>query len=111
MSWGDHDNDLINKRLGTEQRLREQENKKAEQKPQTEDESVRHDLMMLERMSEYDISEKTKKFIQHILSLPKEKAEPMLINFIQGRTGSALLHYENKFVRKIITKSFNEQFS
>jgi len=106
MSWGDHDNDLINKKLGVEQRLKEQ----AKQKPQTEDESVKHDLMMLERMSEYDVSEKTKKFIQHILSLPKEKAEPMLINFIQGRTESALLHYENKFVRKIITKPFNEQF-
>lgn len=107
MSWGDHDNNLINKKLGVEQRLKEQ----AKQKPQTEDESVKHDLMMLERMSEYDVSEKTKKFIRHILSLPKEKAEPMLINFIQGRTGSALLHYENKFVRKITTNPFNEQFS
>jgi len=105
MSWGDHDGDLINKKTGFEQRSKQQANK---DKPKV-DESVEHSLMMLERISEYDISEKTKAFIQHILSLPKEKSETMLLNFIQGRTGSVLLHYENKYVRKVITKPFNEQ--
>lgn len=108
MSWGDHDNDLVNKKLGTEQRLKEQANK---DKPTKVDQSIEHSLMMLERITEYDISEKTKAFIRHILSLPKEKSEQMLVNFIQGRTGSVLLHYENKYGRKVTTKPFNEQFS
>ena len=107
MSWGDHDRDLIKKKLGVSERLKEVD----KQKVQIEDEGVKHDLMMLERVAEYDVSEKTRKFIQHIFSLPREKAEPMLINFIQSRTKNALLHYENKFVRNVTTTPFNEQFS
>lgn len=71
------------------------------------DPSIEHDIMMLERLEEYELSDETKKFIRHILSLPEDKREKMLFNYIQGRTGSVILHYENKYVRKIIDKKFS----
>jgi hypothetical protein len=73
----------------------------------SEKNDISHDLLMLERLQEYDCGEKTEKFLAHILSLNPDKALKLLRNYINGRTGSAIIHYENKYVRKIEQKPFD----
>ncbi len=99
MSWGDHDHDLINQKLGVKQRLEAEKNLTA--KPsKSEEDDIKHDFMMLERLSKYQITDKHMKIIHHIVEkVPDHNKEQMFKNYIQGLIGAAVMDYENQYVR------------
>lgn len=73
------------------------------------DAEIADDLMMLDRLKEFDLTEKDARLIRHLVGLPNGRGIPMLINWIQGRTGSCILHYDNKHVQKMPLTNFNER--
>jgi len=72
-------------------------------------EEVADDIALLDMLTEFELTEKDIKWVKHLIGLPNENGIQLLLNYIQARTGSCILHYENKFVRKVTTKKFNEQ--
>lgn len=99
MSFHDHETEEYNKRFGVNQRI--QDAKKHEP------DEIKDDLIFLDRMLEFDMSDKEIKWVTHILTLPN--AINHLVKYIQGRTGSAIAHYDNKFNKKMKLPKFNER--
>jgi hypothetical protein len=75
----------------------------------TRDAEIANDIMMLDRLKEFDLTEKEIRSVRHLVGLPDGRGIPFLINWIQGRTGSCILHYDNKHVQKMPLRNFNER--
>jgi hypothetical protein len=98
MSWGDHEQEEIKKKLGS--RVDPVPSKTLEQQ------SIERDLHMLDLMPQYEL--KNDKFIRHIMGMEdKDKALKMMERYINGRVGSAILHYDTRYVQKGHNNDFN----
>jgi hypothetical protein len=97
MSWGDHETEDIRKKLArpvsvTPEQLNKQE--------------IERDFRMLELLPQYDM--KDARIIEHVFKMEnKEAAMKMLKNYINSRVGSAILHYDTRYVRKKHENDFN----
>lgn len=114
MSFHNHDTDDYNKKYTPKERERatrfgENILKQGEKAQQSFDEDVKKDMLFLERMKEFDLTEKDVKAIKHFIGLPDGRGIQFLLNFIQARTGSAIAHYENKFINGMPLGNFNER--
>jgi hypothetical protein len=97
MSWGDHDQDEIRKKLARPVSLTPEQINKQE---------IDRDFHMLELLPQYHM--KDAKFVEHVLKMEnKEAALKMLRNYINSRIGSAILHYDTRYVRKKHENDFN----
>lgn len=91
MSWGDHDQEEIRKKINVEGR----------KESGKEDDDIAHDIEMLMRIGEYQITDKHIQFVNHVLTkAPENNRSNLLCNYFSGLIGSAILHYENKYHRK-----------
>lgn len=62
-------------------------------------------------LEEYDLKEKIAKMVKHVLDkVPETNKETMLVNFINSLMGSAILHHDNKYVKKLVVPDFKETF-
>lgn len=62
-------------------------------------------------LNEYDLSEKITKMVRHVLSnVPESNKEQFLVNYIKSLMGSAILHHDNKYVKKLPVPEFKETF-
>jgi len=111
MSYHNHDPEEKMPNRSGDKRLAENIEKDVKRAQQTRDAEVAHDMMMLERLSEFDLTEKDVRWIRHLVGLPDGRGIPVLVNWIQGRTGSCILHYDNKHIQKMPLKNFNERES
>jgi hypothetical protein len=67
-----------------------------------------YDFKLLE---EYDLKDKITKMVKHVLSkVPECNKEQMLVNYINSLMGSAILHHDNKYVKKLKVPDFKETF-
>lgn len=72
-------------------------------------EEIKKDFIFLERMQEFDLTENDVKWVKHLINLPEGRGIKFLLNYIQARTGSAIAHYENKFINGLPLGKFNER--
>ncbi len=69
------------------------------------------DIIDFEILDEYDVKERVRGTIRHALTkTPEENREKFLVNLVNGLVGSAILHYRNKYEKKMDIKPFNKQF-
>jgi hypothetical protein len=62
-------------------------------------------------LEEYDLKGKITKFVRHVLSkTPECNREQILVNYINALMGSAILHHDNKYVKKLPVSEFKETF-
>lgn len=62
-------------------------------------------------LNEYDLSEKITKMVRHVLAnVPESNKEQFLVNYINSLMGSAILHHDNKYVKKLAVPEFKETF-
>lgn len=67
-----------------------------------------YDFKLLE---EYDLKDKITKMVRHALSkVPETNKEQFLVNYINSLMGSAILHHDNKYVKKLQVPEFKETF-
>lgn len=97
-------------KLKANRQLVENIEKDAAKAQEERDKEIAEDLMLLERMNEFDLTEKDIRFVRHLAGLPDGKGLPMLIKWIQGRTGSCILHYHGKYINNMPLSKFNERF-
>lgn len=62
-------------------------------------------------LEEYNLKEKIAKMVKHVLSkTPEGNREQILVNYINSLMGSAILHHNNKYVKKLQVPEFKETF-
>lgn len=62
-------------------------------------------------LEEYDLKDNIAKMVKHVLSKMSEgNREQFLVNFINSLLGSAILHHDNKYVKKLQVPEFKETF-
>lgn len=62
-------------------------------------------------LEEYDLKEKISKVVKHVLNkVPEPNKEQFLVNYINSLLGSAILHHDNKYVKKLQVPEFKETF-
>ena len=62
-------------------------------------------------LEEYDLKEKITKMVKHVLNkVPETNKEQMLVNYINSLIGSAILHHDNRYVKKLSVPDFKETF-
>lgn len=109
MSYHNHDYEERNPhKKSAEPKLIEAIEKDVEKAQTARNAEIASDLMMLDRLREFDLTEKDVRWIRHLVGLPDGRGIPLLINWVQGRTGSCILHYDNKFVQNMPVAKFNE---
>lgn len=124
MSWHNHDPDEFNRRFHgvrdsefekqqrekkMKQNLADNIQKDVDKAQQSRDKEIERDIMMLDRLKEFDLTESDHRWIRHLIGLPDGRGIPMLCNYIQGRTGSCILHYDNKYIQNMPLPNFNER--
>lgn len=69
------------------------------------------DIHSLKLLEEYDLKDKIAKMVKHVLSkTPEGNREQILVNYINSLMGSAILHHDNKYVKKLEVPEFKETF-
>lgn len=69
------------------------------------------DINDFKLLEEYDLKEKITKMVKHVLSkVPEVNKEQILVNYINSLMGSAILHHDNKYVKKLRVPEFKETF-
>lgn len=69
----------------------------------------KYDFKLLE---EYDLTEKITNIVRHVLTkVPADNKEKFLINYINSIVGSAVLHHDNKYVKKMNVSAFKDMFA
>lgn len=69
------------------------------------------DINDFKLLEEYDLKERITKMVKHVLTkVPENNKEQMLVNYINSLTGSAILHHDNKYVKKLQVPEFKETF-
>jgi hypothetical protein len=114
MSFHNHDTEDYNKKYTPKERERatrlgENILKQGEAAQQSFNKEIAEDMLFLERMKEFDLTEKDIRSIKHFIGLPDGRGIQFLLNYIQARTGSAIAHYENKFINGMPLGKFNER--
>jgi hypothetical protein len=114
MSFHNHETEEYNKRFGVEKRKADQKiiegiEAQAQQAQDKRDKDIERDIMMLERLEQFDLTDKDIRWIRHLVGLPDGRGIPILCNWIQGRTGSCILHYDNRYVQNMPVGNFNER--
>lgn len=62
-------------------------------------------------LEEYDMKERIEKVVKHTLEkVPGEYKEQFLTNFINGMLGSAIIHFNDRYVRKLNVPDFKKTF-
>lgn len=62
-------------------------------------------------LEEYDLKDKITKMVRHVLSkVPESNKEQFLVNYINSLMGCAILHHDNKYVKKLQVSEFRETF-
>jgi hypothetical protein len=62
-------------------------------------------------LEEYDITEKITHIVRHVLTkVPADNKEKFLVNYINSAIGSAVLHHDNKYVKKLNVGAFKDMF-
>lgn len=62
-------------------------------------------------LEEYNLNEKVTSIVKHVLSkVPESNKEQFLVNYINSLVGSAILHHDNKYVKKLQVPEFKETF-
>jgi hypothetical protein len=62
-------------------------------------------------LEEYDLKEKISKVVKHVLNkVPEPNKEQFLVNYINSLLGYAILHHDNKYVKKLQVPEFKETF-
>ena len=62
-------------------------------------------------LEEYDLTEKITHIVRHVLTkVPASNKEKFLINYINSLLGSAILHHDNKYVKKLNVGPFKDVF-
>lgn len=62
-------------------------------------------------LDEYDLKEKIANMVRHALTrVPEANKEQFLVNYIGSLVGSAILHHDNKYVKKLHVPDFKETF-
>jgi hypothetical protein len=101
MSVHNHDEEIMKN-----MRSQIQHDKKQTTSSNPERQSIERDLHMLDLMPQYEL--KNDKFIRHIMGMEdKDKALKMMERYINGRVGSAILHYDTSYVKKGHNNDFN----
>jgi hypothetical protein len=68
----------------------------------------KNDFKLLE---EYDLKEKITHIVRHVLTkVPPDNKEKFLVNYINSVVGSAVLHHDNKYVKKMNVSAFKDIF-
>ena len=69
------------------------------------------DIYSMKLLEEYDLKDKIAKMVQHVLSkVPDTNKEQFLVNYINSLLGSAILHHDNKYVKKLQVPEFKDTF-
>lgn len=64
-----------------------------------------------ELLKEYDLTEKITHIVRHVLTkVPPDNKEKFLTNYINSLLGSAILHHDNKYVKKLKVGAFKDIF-
>lgn len=62
-------------------------------------------------LHEYDLKDKITKMVRHALNrVPETNKEQFLVNYISSLMGSAILHHDNKYVKKLQVPDFKDTF-
>lgn len=62
-------------------------------------------------LEEYDLTEKITHIVRHVLTkVPADNKEKFLVNYINSIVGSAVLHHDNKYVKKLNVGIFKDMF-
>lgn len=62
-------------------------------------------------LEEYYLTGKITHIVRHVLTkVPAENKEKFLVNYINSLVGSAILHHDNKYVKKLQVPEFKETF-
>lgn len=68
----------------------------------------KEDLKLLE---DYDLTERISKMVAHIINnVPEKNKQQILVNYINSLVGSAILHHNNRFVKKLNVPDFKTTF-
>lgn len=109
MSYHNHDPEERLPRKKVEAQLLQNIEKDVEKAQAARDAEIAEDIMMLDRLREFDLTEKDIRWIRHLIGLPNGRGIPMLVNWVQGRTGSCVLHYHHRHIDKMPLRNFNNQ--
>lgn len=72
---------------------------------------TQEDIEDFKLLEEYDLKEKITKMVRHVLNkAPETNKEQFLVNYISSLVGSAILHHDNKYVKKVQVPDFKETF-
>jgi uncharacterized protein (UPF0297 family) len=72
----------------------------------------RSDELDFKLLEEYDLTEKITHIVRHVLTkVPPDNKEKFLVNYINSIVGSAVLHHDNKYVKKLQVGVFKDIFS
>lgn len=72
---------------------------------------TQEDAKDFELLSEYDLTENITHIVRHVLTkVPAENKEKFLVNYINSVIGSAVLHHDNKYVKKLNVGTFADMF-
>lgn len=72
----------------------------------------RSDELDFKLLEEYDLTEKITHIVRNVLTkAPPDNKEKFLVNYINSLVGSAILHHDNKYVKKMNTGSFKDMFN
>lgn len=72
---------------------------------------TREDTYDFKLLEEYDLKDKIAKMVGHALSkVPEGNKEQFLVNYFNSLIGSAILHHDNKYVKKLEVPEFKETF-
>lgn len=73
---------------------------------------TQEDKLDFKLLEEYDLTAKITHIVRHVLTkVPAENKEKFLINYINSVIGSAILHHDNKYVKKLNVGAFKDMFA
>jgi hypothetical protein len=72
---------------------------------------TQEDTFDFKLLEEYDLKDKIAKMVKHVINkVPETNKEQFLVNYINSLIGSAILHHDNKYVKKLEVPDFKETF-
>lgn len=72
---------------------------------------TKEDELDFKLLEEYDLTEKITHIVRHVLTkVPADNKEKFLVNYINSIVGSAVLHHDNKYVKKMNVSAFKDMF-
>lgn len=73
---------------------------------------TQEDIEDFKLLEEYDLKERIAKMVAHIINnVPQENKQQILVNCINSLVGSAILHHNNRHVKKLQVPDFKTTFN